>query len=58
LETCLVNDVTGKRQAVERAQSVLERLKRYIHADGAGLPAEQLDKSSAALAHTIRASLS
>ena len=57
LETCLVNDVTGNLEAVDRAQSLLERLKRYIHADGAGLPAEHLEKSSAALALTIRASL-
>ena len=58
LEICLVNDVTGDLKAVRRAQQVLDRIKNYIHADGAGLPAEYLDKTCAALALTIRASLS
>lgn len=58
LETCLVNDMTGNLQSVRRAKELLERLKNYMHADGAGLPAALMQKSSQALVMTIEASLS
>jgi len=39
-------------------RELLERLKNYMHADGAGLPAALMQKSSQALVMTIEASLS
>ena len=38
-------------------RDLLEQLKKYLHADGAGLPAGWMDKSSQALAMTIKATL-
>ena len=39
-------------------RELLERLKNYMHADGAGLPAGFMDRSSQALSMTMIASLS
>jgi len=57
LETCLHDDMTGNADYITRADAVLKRLHNYMHAGGEGVPEEALERRSAALHATIRASL-
>jgi hypothetical protein len=49
--------LTGNQDYITRADAVLRRLQTYMHAGGEGVPIEALERASAALHATIRASL-
>jgi hypothetical protein len=44
MQTCVNEDPTGKVEFIRRAAAVLSQLRTYMHADGAGVPMDLIER--------------